>query len=213
MVFRISSSSKRSVRESWRATRICAGVIGGSSGSSGSGSATGEGAVGGASGLGFDLFLEPGGLPQRLGAGGAGSGSGGVQARRALQEPPQELAQSLPHHPQAARQQLSFVWIVSSIALFQAFIVPGSSDQPCQPSRYMQNADAGASQVDDVALVVRQLEVEVPQGDGASQVDHVVLVGVGFHDIPHAPLVGQIWLLPSRKLGPSWGLLGEAAAG
>ena len=90
MVFRNSSSSKRSARESWRTTRICASVIGGSSGSSGSATGAGTaaagrsasagaaGAVGGASGLGFGLFLEPGGLPRRLGAGGAGSGSGGA---------------------------------------------------------------------------------------------------------------------------------------
>ena len=47
-----------------------------------------------------------------------------------------------------------------------------------QPSRYMQK----------LMLVPRG--AEVAQSNRASQVDHVVLVGIGFHDVPHVVLVG-----------------------
>ena len=117
--------------------------------------------------MGLGLFLEPGGLPRRLGAGGAGSGSGaGVGAGAGAVAP------------------------TSSVG--GAAVLPRA--RPTNPSavEVYAEADAGASQVDDVALVVRQLEAEVPQGDGASQVDHVVLVGVGFHDVPRALLADDL---------------------
>ena len=147
MVFRISSSSKRSARESWRTTRIWAGVMGGSSGSSGSGSAIGAGtvvtgrsasagaagAVGGASSLALGLFLEPGGLPRRLGAGCSGSGWAAVVAGGAGAGAGVDAAAPTSSAGGAAAAA-SFVWIVSSIALFQAFIAPRSSEQPVSRS-------------------------------------------------------------------------------
>ena len=186
---------KRSARDSWRTTRICAGVIGGSSGSSGSGSATGAGtaatgrsasagaagAVGGASGLGLGLFLEPGGLPRRLGAGGAGSGSGwaagavgrGRKAQTARQQPPPLSGSSLP-------------------SLSSKHLLPRA--RPTSPSavEVYAEADAGASQVHEIAFIIRQLETEVLQRDGASQVYHVILVGVRLHDVPHALLADDL---------------------
>ena len=137
--------------------------IGASSGSSGSGSAT-----------------------------GAGTAAAGRSARRAGQEPPQELAQSLQHRPRAAQQQPPLLSGSSLPSLSSKHLLPRA--RPTSPSavEVYAEADAGASQVDDVALVVRQLEAEVPQGDGASQVDHVVLVGVGFHDVPHALLADDL---------------------
>ena len=181
MVFRVSSSSKRSARESWRTTRICAGVIGGSSGSL-------------ARLQGWEQqFLEPGGLPRRLGAGGAGSGSGcGWAAGAAGEEPPQELAQSLQHCLRAARQQPPPLSGSSLPSLCSKHLLPRA--RPTSPSavEVYAEADAGASQVDHVALVVRQLEAEVPQGDGASQVHHVVLVDIGFHDVSHALLADDL---------------------
>ena len=68
MVFRVSSSSKRSARESCLMARIVAGVGGGSSasGSSATGAGTGAAARSGAAstvGGALGLFLLPGGLP------------------------------------------------------------------------------------------------------------------------------------------------------
>ena len=228
MVFRISSSSKRSARESWRTTRICAGVIGGSSGSSGSGSATevgtaaagrsasagAAGAVGGASGLGFGLFFKPGGLPRRWGRAGRALAPtlAGQLARRAGQEPAQELAQSLQHRPRAARQQRPPLSGSSLPSLSSKHLLPRA--RPTSPSavEVYAEADAGASQVDNVALIVRQLEAEVPQGDGASQVDHVVLVGVGFHDVLHALLADDLGDDVVAQRAHCLGGVGQAAA-
>ena len=66
--------------------------------------------------------------------------------------------------------------------------------RPTSPSavEVYAEADARASQVHNVALVVRELEAEVPQGNRPSQVDHVVLVGIGFHDVSHALLADDL---------------------
>ena len=208
MVFRISSSSKRSARESWRTTRICAGVIGGSSDSSGSGSATGAGTAA----AGRSAFAERRGRWEGLRAwalacswnqevcrsawGRTGRAlapaAAGLLARRAGQEPPQELAQSLQHRPRAARQQRPPLSGSSLPSLCSKHLLPRA--RPTNPSavEVYAEADAGASQVDDVALVVRQLAAEVPQGDGASQVDHVVLV------VSDSMMYPTPCLLPSR---------------
>ena len=63
--------------------------------------------------------------------------------------------------------------------------------RPTSPSavEVYAEADARASQVH---LVVRELEAEVPQGNGSSQVDHVVLVGIGFHDVSHTLLADDL---------------------
>ena len=202
-MFRISSSSKRSARESWRTTRICAGVIGCSSGSGSGGSgiaavataaagrsasAGAAGAVGGASGLGLGLFLEPGGLAGRALAPAAA----GLLARWAGQEPAQELAQSLQHRPRAARQQPPPLSGSSLPSLCSKHLLPRA--RPTNPSavEVYAEADAGASQVHHVAFVIRQLEAEVPQSNRASQVHHVVLVGIGFHDVSHALLADDL---------------------
>ena len=86
--------------------------------------------------------------------------------------------------------------------------------RPTNPSavEVYAEADAGASQVDDVALVVGQLEAEVPQGDGASQVDHVVLVGVGFHDVAHALLADDLGDDVVAQWSDCFGRICQAAA-
>ena len=116
----------------------------------------------------------------------------GLLARRAGQEPAQELAQPLQHRPRAARQQPPPLSGSSLPSLCSKHLLPRA--RPTSPSavEVYAEADARASEVDDVTLVVRQLEAEVPQGDGASQVHHVVLVGVGFHDVPHALLADDL---------------------
>ena len=151
MVFRISNSSKRSARESWRTTRIWAGVIGGSSGSLASGSATeagtaaagrsasagAAGAVGGASGLGLGLFLEPGGLPRRLRAGGArlwrGSWRGGWGMSR---------CRSWRSRSNIVRGRRGSSRLFCLDRLFHRFppsiYCPALVRPTCQPSRYMQ---------------------------------------------------------------------------
>ena len=53
-------------------------------------------------------------------------------------------------------------------------------------------AQAGAAQVDHIALVVREPEAEVSKRDRAPDVDHVVLVGVRFHDVAHALLAHNL---------------------
>ena len=177
---------KRSASDSWRITRICAGVIGGSSGSSGSGSATGAGtaatgrsasagaagAVGGASGLG--LFLEPGVCHGAWERAGRALALAGQLARWAGQE----LAQSLQHRPRTARQQPPPLSGSSLPSLSSKHLLPRA--RPTSPSavEVYAEADAGASQVHEIAFIIRQLETEVLQRDGASQVYHVILVGV-----------------------------------
>ena len=91
----------------------------------------------------------------------------GQQAWRVGHESVQEQAQSLQHRPQAARQQPPLLSGSSLPSLSSKHLLPRA--RPTNPSavEVYAEADAGASQVDDVALVVRQLEAEVPQGDGA----------------------------------------------
>ena len=202
-MFRISSSSKRSAHESCRTTRICAGVIGCSSGSGSGGSgiaavatgagtaAAGRSALAGAGGKGFGLglwlVLGTKVLPRRLGRAGRA-----LAPTRAGQESVQELAQSLQHRLRVARQQSPPLSGSSLPSLSSKHLLPRA--RPTRPSavQVYAEADAGASQVHNVALIICQLEAEVPQGDGASQVHHVVFVGIGFHDVSHALLADDL---------------------
>ena len=206
MVFRNSSSSKRSARESWRTTRICASVIGGSSGSSGSGSATGAGtaaagrsASAGAAGVWEGLrawalacFWNQEVCHGAWGRAGRALARAGQLALWAGQEPAQELAQSRQHRPRVARQQPPPLSGSSLPSLSSKHLLPHA--RPTNPSavEVYAEADAGAAEVRHVALVVRELEAEVAQSSGASQVDHVVLVGVGFHDVSHTLLADDL---------------------
>ena len=116
----------------------------------------------------------------------------GQLARWAGQEPAQELAQSLQHRPRAARQQPPPLSGSSLPSLSSKHLLPRA--RPTSPSavEVYAEADAGASQVHEIAFIIRQLETEVLQRDGASQVYHVILVGVRLHDVPHALLADDL---------------------
>ena len=206
MVFRNSSSSKRSARESWRTTRICASVIGGSSGSSGSGSATGAGTAA----AGRSPRLERRGPWEGLRAWALACswnqevchgawGRAGRALARAGQEPAQELAQSL------QRQQPPPLSGSSLPSLSSKHLLPRA--RPTNPSavEVYAEADAGAAEVHHVALVVRELEAEVAQSNGAS-------VGVGFHDVSHTLLADDLgnYIVAQRADGVRG--VGQAAA-
>ena len=140
--------------------------------SAAAGAAGAAGAVGGA----FGLFLLPGGLPRRLGAGlgvsAAGSaGTGG-----------------------ASGCGLASSWIgaVSSILFLMAFISLRSSEHGGSAVQIDAEADAGAAEVDRAPVHVRQPEAEVAQRDGAPDVHQVVLVGARFHDVPHAAVADDL---------------------
>ena len=203
MVFRISSSSKRSVRESWRTTRVCAGVLGGSSGSSrglsyrggnSSSRAFGLGRSGGGRGRGFGLgfWLV---LRTRRSATALGGGRGGLWLGRGSWRcgRGRSRRRSWRSRSNLVRGQQRPPLSGSSLPSFSSkHLLPRA--RPTSPSavEVYAEADAGASQVHHVAFVIRQLEAEVAQGDGASQVHHVVLVSVGFHDITHALLADDL---------------------
>ena len=47
-------------------------------------------------------------------------------------------------------------------------------------------ADASAPQIHHIAVQIGQFEAEVPQGDGVLDVDQVVVVRAGLHDVADA---------------------------
>ena len=73
-------------------------------------------------------------------------------------------------------------------------------------------AQAGAAQVDHVALVVSELEAQIPQRDRTSDVDHVVLVGVRLHDVAHALLADDLGDDVVAQRPHRVGRVGQAAA-
>ena len=79
------------------------------------------------------------------------------------------------------RQQLFF--------LQSFFPISGPSSSAVQVEA---EAQAGAAQVDHVALVVSELKAQIPQRDRTPDVDHVVLVGVRLHDVAHALLADDL---------------------
>ena len=108
------------------------GYRGGNSSSRAFGLGRSGGGGGRGFGLGFGLVLGTS-LPRRLGAGGAGSGSGcgwAAGAAGGARAGAGVGAAAPTSSAGGAAAAASFVWIVSSIALFQAFIAPRSSDQP-----------------------------------------------------------------------------------
>ena len=73
-------------------------------------------------------------------------------------------------------------------------------------------AQAGAAQVDHVALVVSELEAQIPQRDRTPDVDHVVLVGVRLHDVAHALLADDLGDDVVAQRPHRVGRVGQAAA-
>ena len=92
-------------------------------------------------------------------------------------------------------------------AFFQFVVRPSSS-----PVQVDAEAQAGAAQVDHVALVVGELEAQVAQRDRAPDVDHVVLVGVRLHDVAHALLADDLGDDVVAQRPHRVGRVGQAAA-
>ena len=80
------------------------------------------------------------------------------------------------------------------------------------PVQVDAEAQAGAAQVDHVALVVGELEAQVPQRDRAPDVDHVVLVRVRLHDVAHALLADDLGDDVVAQRPHRVGRVGQAAA-
>ena len=214
MVFRVSSSSKRSARETCLMALIMAGLGSGSGACSGSttGAGTGAAARSGArstvGGGGLGLFLLPGGLPlpRFFGSGAAaGSAAGGASSLAAAGS----AATSSAGRPGCASASgagaSSMAFFLQ--AFFQFVVRPSSS-----PVQVDAEAQAGAAQVDHVALVVGELEAQVPQRDRAPDVDHVVLVSVGLHDVAHALLADDLGDDVVAQRPHRVGRVGQAAA-
>ena len=122
----MSSSSKRSARETWRAIRICAGVGGSGSSSGGSGgSATAAGAETGAA------------------------------ARSTMSGPLQESLQALPHRPRAPGQQLPPLAGSSLPSLSSEHLIDRTRPSK-SAVQVDAEAETGAAQVNHVALVVSE---------------------------------------------------------
>ena len=202
MVFRVSSSSKRSARESCLMALIAAGVGSGSTGSSAAATGAGTGAaarsgatstVGGALGL----FLLPGGLPLRLFGAATGCAAGGASSLAAAGSAPTSAVASAVGCPGCA--SASAAAVASSMLFFLQTSVQVDAE-----------AQAGAAQVHHVALVVGELEAEVR--DWAPDVEHVVLVGVRLHDVAHALLADDLGDDVVAQRPHRVGRVGQAAA-
>ena len=80
------------------------------------------------------------------------------------------------------------------------------------PVQVDAEAQAGAAQVDDVALEVGELEAEVAQRDRTPDVDHVVLMRVRLHDVAHALLADDLGDDVVAQRAHRVGRVGQAAA-
>ena len=213
IVFRVSSSSKRSARETCLMALIMAGVGSGSGAcSSSTGAGTGAAARSGArstvGGGGLGLFLLPGGLPlpRFFGSGAAtGSAGGASSLAAAAGSAATSLAGCAGGASASGAGASSMLFFLQ--AFFQFVVRPSGS-----PVQVDAEAQAGAAQVDHVALVVGELEAEVPQRDRASDVDHVVLVGVRLHDVAHALLADDLGDDVVAQRPHRVGRVGQAAA-
>ena len=214
MVFRVSSSSKRSARETCLMALIMAGVGSGSGACSGSstGAGTGAAARSGArstvGGGGLGLFLLPGGLPlpRFFGSGAAtGSAAGGTSSLAPAGSAATSAADCPGRASASGAGASSMAFFLQ--AFFQFVVRPSSS-----PVQVDAEAQAGAAQVDHVALVVGELEAQVPQRDRAPDVDHVVLVGVRLHDVAHALLADDLGDDVVAQRPHRVGRVGQAAA-
>ena len=193
--------------------RIVAGVGGGSSASSSSAAATGAGTgaaarsgaastVGGALGL----FLLPGGLPlPRFFGAATGCAAGRASSLAAAGSAPTSAVAS------AVGASTSAAAVASSMLFFlQSFFpISGPSSSAVQVDA---EAQAGAAQVDHVALVVSELEAQIPQRDRTPDVDHVVLVGVRLHDVAHTLLADDLGDDVVAQRPHRVGRVGQAAA-
>ena len=99
--------------------------------------------------------------------------------------------------------------LVHAVFCSDIFSISGPSSSPVQVDA---EAQAGAAQVDHVALVVGELEAEVPERDRAPDVDHVVLVGVRLHDVAHALLADHLGDHVVAQRPHRVGRVGQAAA-
>ena len=100
-----------------------------------------------------------------------------------------------------------FVHGVFPSGIFQLVIRPSSS-----PVQVDAEAQAGAAQVDHVALEVGELEAEVAQRDRTPDVDHVVLMRVRLHDVAHALLADDLGDDVVAQRAHRVGRVGQAAA-
>ena len=204
MVFRVSSSSKRSARETCLMALIMAGVGSGSGACSsstgvGTGAAARSGARSTVGGGGLGLFLLPGGLPlpRFFGSGAATGSAGGASSLAAAAGSAATSPAGCPGCASASG--------AGAQAFFQFVVRPSGS-----PVQVDAEAQAGAAQVDHVALVVGELEAQVPQRDRAPDVDHVVLVRVRLHDVAHALLADD---LGDDVVAQRWGREGRPPSG
>ena len=214
MVFRVSSSSKRSALFTCLMALIVAGVGSGSSRSGSSAAATGAG-TGAAARSGGDV---DGGrrLGLVLAAWRSSSGAllrfrrgNGLCCRRGFFFDHSRLRSHFSSRLLRLRVRSGSRGFVHAVFTSGIFPICGPSSSPVQVDA---EAQAGAPKVDHVALEVGEFKAQVAQGDRAPNVDHVILVGVRFHDVAHALLADDLGddVVPQRPHGV--GSVGQAAA-